>query len=451
MTLKRYLDTPEVGRNFEKRKTGFVGADQAWLSDLRARAMDKFMATGLPGPKVEEWKYTNLGFLARFLANENFEVSKTDPDTAETKSLFDRAYIENISGPTVVFVNGHFNSALSSRPDEDGVTFSIFSENPGGFRQSLAEEKQATPLNNLSRAMVTDGYHLQVSAQVTMSRPIQVIHLATSGSDGQSFHTRAKISLAAGAKAKVIESFMGPDGPQYWTHMISDVDMAEKAEFDYFQLQLQGKQAIHMTELHSVLLEKAKFNHMNLQLGAEVSRSEIMNSLSGEYAEIGLRGAYLGRVKQSHDTFTRINHDKPHCQSNQLFRGVLDEGGKSAFQGKVIVARDAQKTNADQSNKNLLLSRKAEANAKPELLIYADDVKCTHGATVGELDKDQLFYLRSRGLDEAAAKELLVEAFVAEVFSTMKSGGEKNGGDMEILQQRFTEKTRGWLSREVSS
>ncbi len=446
MTLKRYLDTPEVGKNFEKRKAGFAGADQGWLSDIRARAMDKFMAAGLPGPKVEEWKYTNLGFLARFLANENFEISKTDPDTTEIKMLFDRAYMGNIAGSVVVFVNGHFNPALSSCPDEDGVKFSIFSENPEAFRQSLAEPKQATSLNNLNRAMVTDGYYLEISAQTTMPQPIQIIHLATSGSDGRSLHTRGKISLAAGAKAKVIESFMGPDGPQYWTHMISDVDVAEKAEFCYFQFQLQGKQAIHMTEMHSTLLEKAKFNHMNLQLGAEVSRSEIMNSLSGEYAEIDLRGAYFGRVKQSQDIFTRINHDRPHCQSNQLFRGVLDAGGKSAFQGKVIVARHAQKTNADQSNKNLLLSRKAEANAKPELLIYADDVKCTHGATVGELDADQLFYLRSRGLDEAAAKELLVEAFVAEVFSNMQSGG-----DMEILQQRFTEKTRGWLSQEVSS
>ncbi len=226
MTLKRYLDTPEVGRNFDKRKAGFAGADQFWLSDIRARAMDKYMATGLPGPKIEEWKYTNLGFLARFLANENFEISTTGDNSTEIKRLFDGAYIENISGPVVVFVNGLFNSALSSCPDGNGIEFSVFSKNPEAFRQSLAEKKESTSLNNLNRARVTDGYYLEIAAQVTMPEPIQVIHLATSGSDGQSLHTRGQISLAAGAKAKVIESFMGPDGPQYWTHMISDVAVA---------------------------------------------------------------------------------------------------------------------------------------------------------------------------------------------------------------------------------
>jgi Fe-S cluster assembly protein SufD len=179
-----------------------------------------------------------------------------------------------------------------------------------------------------------------------------------------------------------------------------------------------------------------------LQLGAEINRTELINSFTGENAQIELRGAYLGRDKQSQDIFTRINHDQPNCQSNQLYRGVLDAGGKSAFQGKVIVARDAQKTNADQSNKNLLLSRKAEANAKPELLIYADDVKCSHGATVGELDPDQLFYLRSRGMDEVTAKGLLVEAFVAEVFDDIAD---------ENLRTAFKEKTARWLAHGVTS
>jgi len=446
MTLKRHLDTPEAAINFDKVKTTFTGAGETSLTNMRANAMGKFMATGLPGPKVEEWKYTNLTFLVQFLANENFEFVKSDDYSAEVKALFDKAYIEGITGPVVVFVNGHFHSTLSSCPDEDGVKFSLFSENPEALRQSLADSQESTALNNLNRAMTTDGYHLEISAGGNLSQPIQIIHMATSGTDGQSLRTRGKISLGNGARAKVIESFIGPDEQRYWTHMISDVDLAKAAELSYFQFQLQGKQAIHMTELHSTVAEKAKFNGMNLQLGAEVSRSEIMNSFTGEYAEIELRGAYLGRVKQSHDIFTRISHDKPHCQSNQLFRGVLDEGGTSAFQGKVIVARDAQKTNADQSNKNLLLSRKAEANAKPELLIYADDVKCTHGATVGEIDSEQLFYLKSRGMDETTAKGLLVEAFVAEVFANLLVGT-----DEEKLQQRFTEKTSGWLSGEVTS
>jgi len=437
MPLKLYLDNPEIGTKFDAARAGLPGADKDWLSALRRGAMGKFIDRGLPGPKVEEWKYTNLGFLVEFLANENFSARQVTECQAEAKALFEAAYIDNIAGPTVVFVNGHFNGGLSTCPGGAGVKFAVFSENPDVFRQGLTGSEPVSPLNELNRAMARDGYHLDVDAGVTLAQPIQIIHVATSGTEQQSQRMRAQIRLGAGAKARLIESFIGASGVRYWSHLISDVDLAKGAELAHFQFQRQGKQAIHMTEQHSIVAEKAKFSHMSLQLGAEISRTELVNSFTGENAEVELRGAYLGRGRQAHDITTRINHDQPNCQSNQLFRGVLDEGGKSAFQGKVVVAQDAQKTNADQSNKNLLLSRKAEANIKPELLIYADDVKCTHGATVGELDSDQLFYLLSRGMDEITAKSLLVEAFLAEVFDEETD---------EILRQKFKEKTAGWLN-----
>ncbi len=436
MALKSHLDNPELVREFDAVRAALTGADQPWLNDLRRDAMARFTATGIPGPKVEEWKYTNLSFLAR----ENFQVASETDGQPEIKNLFDRAYIKNIAGPVIVFVNGYINKSLSSFPDGTGVNLSVFSEKPQNFQQDLMVSDNSSALDNLNKALVTDGYHIEISEKTTS--PIQIVHLATSDTDKQSLRLRGQISVGRRAKAKIIESFTGPDGARYWCHMISNVNLAEDAELEIFQYQMQGKQAIHMTELHCMLADRAKFSHMSLQLGAELSRTELVSSLAGEFARVDLRGAYLGRVKQSHDIFTRINHDRPNCQSNQIFHGVLDEGGKSAFQGKVVVARDAQKTNADQSSKNLLLSRKAEANAKPELLIYADDVKCSHGATVGEMDSDQLFYLHSRGLDEAAAKSLLVEAFISEVFDDM---------DDEILQQNFRENTAGWLKREVTS
>ncbi|MCK5424563.1 MAG: Fe-S cluster assembly protein SufD [Emcibacter sp.] len=431
-----HLDNPEIRKRFEVVKDSLTGADQTWLSDLRADAMKSFTATGIPGPKVEEWKYTNLGFLA----NENFAVAKENAQQKEVKDLFDKAYMAHIDGAVVVFVNGHIYPALSSYPEEKGVDFTVFSENTQALRLSLVTSEQCTALNNLNRAMVTDGYSLDIAAGVALSGPLQIIHIVTSGTDMKLLPVRSQVSADKASKARIIETFIGAEGERYWGHMISEVTLHDGAELSLVQFQLQGKQAIHMTELHTKVATKAHFSHISLQIGAEISRTELMNSFTGEFAEIDLRGAYLGRIKQSHDIFTRIDHDLPNCQSNQLYRGVLDEGGKSAFQGKVIVARDAQKTNADQSNKNLLLSRKAEANAKPELLIYADDVKCSHGSTVGEMDANQLFYLRSRGLDESAAKGLLVEAFVAEVFDDM---------DDEILRDKFKEKAAGWLSQEA--
>jgi len=433
-----HLHNPEIGKRFEAVKSSLTGADQAWLNELRGDAMANFTATGIPGPKVEEWKYTNLGFLA----NENFDVVSKAPQQSEIKRLFDEAHMENIDGPVVVFVNGHIYPALSSYPAEKGVSFTVFSENSQAFRPSLGASDDSSALNNLNRAMVTDGYSLEIGSGVAVSNPIQIIHIVTSAADMKLLPVRARVSAGKAAKAQIIETFIGAEGARYWGHMISEIKLAAEADISLAQFQLQGRQAIHMTELHTKVAYKANFRHISLQLGAELSRTELINSFTGEFANVELRGAYLGRIKQSHDIFTRINHDVPNCQSNQIYRGVLDEGGKSAFQGKVVVARDAQKTNANQSNKNLLLSRKAEANAKPELLIYADDVKCSHGATVGELDSNQMFYLRSRGLDETAAKGLLVEAFVSEVFDQL---------DDEVLRDKFKEKAARWLSNGVMS
>lgn len=438
MAQKLHLDNPALAAQFDAIKDQLPGAGQSWVMNTRQAAMDEFMAVGIPGPKVEEWKYTKLNFLA----NENFPLAQKNSNTSEIKDYFDRSYRPDIPGHVLVFVNGTIDRTLSFCPSDTVADIGIFSENTADFKNTLVPMAASSPLNNLNRALVTDGYHIDIPAGKKLAHPIQIIHIVSAGTDMNSVHLRGQITVGAGASGEIIESFLGADQERYLSHMITDVTVAEGAELSLYQFQLQGKQAIHMTELHSRVAENARFSQLGLQLGAEISRSELINTFTGENARVDLRGAYLGRVKQSHDIFTRINHNSPHCDSNQLFRGVLDEGGKSAFQGKVVVAQDAQKTNADQSNKNLLLSRKAEANAKPELLIYADDVKCSHGATVGELDADQMFYLRSRGLDEAAAKNLLVEAFISEVFDDLVD---------EKLKESFKVKTASWLSPEVMS
>lgn len=442
MALKLYMDNPDIAKGFEAVKATLPGADRDWLNQLRAEAMTRFADVGIPGAKIEEWKYTPLGFLA----NENFPVATAVDKSSEITELFKAAHIEGLTGPRLVFVNGYIAPDLSLCDEKEGVRLVTFSENPDIFRenltQSLTKSKSSTSFNDLNRALVTDGYALEISENIELKTPVQVIHIVTSDTDMTSIRSRCQVMVGENAKAEIMETFIGADGPRYWFHMVNDVSVAAGADLKIYQQQLQGRQAIHMTELHSTVAHKAAFSHTSLQLGAEVSRTELINSFSGEYANIELYGAYLGRIKQSHDIFTRINHDTPNCQSNQLFRGVLDEGGKSAYQGKVVVAQDAQKTNADQSNKNLLLSRKAEANAKPELLIYADDVKCSHGATVGELDPDQLFYMRSRGMDDAEAKSLLVEAFVSEVFDNVKNG---------VIADSFKSKAAGWLSREMAT
>lgn len=436
--MKLYLDNPEIGKSFEAVKISLPGADMPGMNDLRSKAMTRFSKVGIPGPKVEEWKYTNL----TFLANENFITAAKADHQQEVRQYFNQVLLKKTPGAIMVFVNGYFYGDLSSLSDEEGLSISVFSQNPQAFHRSLLPASESTSLNDLNRAMATDGYRVEIAADVTLRQPVQIIHIATSSTHMRCLRTRARIRLGRGARASFTESFIGPEDARYWFHMITDVTLDKGAEASFAQFQLQGSKALHMTEFHSRLSDRAALNHISLQLGAEISRTELVNSFTGEDARVKLCGAYLGRNRQSHDIFTRINHDRPGCRSRQLFRGVLDKGGKSAFQGKVVVARQAQKTNADQSAKTLLLDRGAEANAKPELLIYADDVKCSHGATVGEVDADQLFYLRSRGLDEIAAKSLLVEAFVSGVFDDVED---------KILADKFTKHAADWLQKKAMS
>lgn len=438
MAMKLYLDNLTIERSFEQAKATLPGHDQPWLNDLRASAMARFVARGIPGPKVEEWKYTNLNFLA----NENFEPSQGTSLKDNLSELAKKTRFDHLDGPVIVFVDGYFAGDLSDLKQSDGLDLTLFSENPDQFKTTLEKLDGATSLDELNKALITDGYILSVAAGCDVAEPVQIIHLISEDSIQQAIRTRAQINLAKGARLQVVESFIGPANVRYWSHMVSDIELAADAMLEYCQFQQQGDDALHMTESHNNLAKNATFNHTSLQLGGALNRTELINDLAGAGAEVNLRGAYLGRGRQSHDIYTRINHDQPHCQSDQLFRGVLDQGGKSAYQGKVVVARHAQKTQADQSNKSLLLSRKTEANAKPELLIYADDVKCSHGATVGELDKEQYFYLLSRGLDPVAAKGLLVEAFVSEVFDHL---------DDAPVKDRFKALAANWLKPELKS
>jgi Fe-S cluster assembly protein SufD len=289
---------------------------------------------------------------------------------------------------------------------------------------------------NLNSALMIDGYVVLVNEDTKLSKPIQVIHVASDASNDKALRNKNLICLKENSFAQIIETFVGIDNTQNWQQDITKVTVAENANLEIYQIQDQGSETIHMGETHIDVQTSAKFKHYSLNLGGKISRTEIKPTLNGMNSNVELRGAFLARGGNTHDVFTHMKHMVPECDSDQVYRGVLDHGGKSAFQGKVYVAKDAQLTNADQSNKNLILDRNAEANSKPELLIYADDVKCSHGATVGELDKEALFYLSSRGLDQSAAKSLLVEAFVAEVYEDIT---------IEEVRDRYLDLARAWL------
>lgn len=437
MTNKNHFDGEYYAQSFEALSTTLPGAELSWLSNLRHKSMEDFTRVGIPGPKVEEWKYTNLAALK----NDAFIVNTASDGEAQNIDVaYKKATLKDIEGSKVVFVDGVYCKKHTSIKPQQGVVLSglndFMTSYPDEAKALLDSQRIENSLNDLNFALMTDGFVLHIEENVKLAEPIEIIHMTTNTVDHKALIARNFIHMEQRASAKIIESYCGEDGINSWGQYVTNVTLNENADLEIYQFQNEGNNAIHMAETLVDLDENANFTHYSLNIGGKISRTEIKPTLNGVNANINLRGAFLGRDGSSHDVFTHMRHLVPECDSDQVYRGVIDKGGKSAFQGKVYVAKDAQLTNANQSNKNLLLDRNAEANSKPELLIYADDVKCAHGATVGELDQDVLFYLKSRGLDHVSAKALLVEAFVAEVYEDISVPG---------VQGKYLELARSWL------
>ena len=437
MTSKNHFDGENYQQSFRTLNNSLPGADIDWLSNLRCKSIERFSQVGIPGPKVEEWKYTNLAALN----NKTFALNTSiERDVVQIESAYQKAIFKDNKGSKVVFVNGVFCKERTDIKIQHGVTLKSFidfvTSEPVKAKALFDGQRNDNSLNDLNLAFMTDGFLLHVDKDVKLAEPIEIIHISTGEAVDKALISRNFIHIEQSSSVKVIESFWGVDATSSWGQYITNVMIDKKADLEIYQFQNEGNEAIHMAETLVDLDEKANFTHYSLNIGGKQSRTEIKPTLKGANANVNLRGAFLGRSGNSHDVFTHMKHMVAECDSDQVYRGVLDNGGKSAFQGKVYVAKDAQLTNANQSNKNLLLDRSAEANSKPELLIYADDVKCAHGATVGELDQEAMFYLNSRGLDHVSAKALLVEAFVAEVFEEINVPG---------VQEKYLELARNWL------
>lgn len=417
MTLKFHFERPEYGPVFEEARNSLPGHAVPWVAELRSQALEKFNQTGLPGPRTEEWRYTDLRKIDLYgYGAENI----SDP---LLKKTVQETLIEGIDGPVLVLVDGCYCEELSSS-DLQPLSQALADKS----RLEELFKETGSPLKNLNTALMTDGLVMRLDEK--LSQPIQLVHITTDKADGRALRTRNLLHLGENAAASLIIHYVGLGEADCWTHSLTDIVLEKDAALDVYVLQQEGANTVHMTETTVEVGAGAQFRHNCLLKGAELSRTEIHVTIAGEGADVNLKGAWLGGAGQSHDVFTSIDHIAPHSNSDQTYRGVLDRGSRSSFQGRVVVAKDAQKTTASQSNKNILLDRQAEANSRPELLIYADDVQCAHGATVGELDEEALFYLQSRGLDEKTAKALLVEAFVSEIFDDI---------DIAALKERFLE------------
>lgn len=427
MTAERQSHvTPHTG--------GHLKAEPQWLSGFRDAGRQRFDMLGFPTRKLEDWKYTNIGTISR----GDFRPNTAKSTTPET---LDAALVPGLDGPRMVFVNGvHDGASLADLPD--GVTLmpleQALIEKPD-LLHDLLDPAGADSLRALNTAHLGQGLFLHVAAGAVLEEPIIIVHATDTTMKDRAAQLRHVVVLEDNARASVVEIFAGEADTPCWTNLVRGVRCGPGAVLDMAVLVDEGSKTIHTGHTDARVGTSSRFDQTAFILGGETVRHEVRVAVDGEGADVHLNGAYLAADGQSFTVFTEVDHCVPGSQSNQLFRGVLGAGSHAAFQGRVIVREGAQKTVADQSNHNLILDRSAEADTKPELEIYADDVKCSHGATVGELDDDMLFYLEARGIDPETARAILVEAFVGEVIE---------GVTNPALKDRVSTLVADWMSRE---
>jgi len=392
------------------------------LSELKNAAFDLFKSKGFPTSKDEDWKFTNLG---PFLADDFSFIAGT-PDEDQVIAAINKATIPGLNAYLLVLVNGRIEPALSVLPDAQQVTILPLNDvlHTQAFKDTIILDKAETNrMLALNTALFTDGYFIEVHKNVVLDKPLQVINLYTAD-ENVLFQPRHLVVVNTNAKVELVESstFITATGHS----MLNSVNQGivkENGQLIQYNIQnnLPDERLITYNQVKQE--RNSRYDNFTFNLpGAELIRNNLEIELNGSNTETHLFGLYLVGGKQLTDNHTLIHHKFPHCESNEIYKGVLLDNAKAVFNGKVFVDRPAQKTNAFQQNNNLLLSDKAQVFAKPQLEIFADDVKCSHGCTVGQFDPESLFYLRARGIGEESARKLLVEAFMFDV--TQKIGNE---------------------------
>ncbi len=396
------------------------GAQVPWLNQVRSGALARFAQTGFPTTRDEDWKYTSVAALER----KNFASLATDDasDVAVAAWVTNLAF-DSQAGHLLVFINGRYSAALSLPGQLPfGVTLQslagMLDHTPDVLEPYLCDTHRQTAFGALNTALMMDGACLRVQRDTMVEAPIHLLFLATRAH--AAIYPRNLIVAERGAQATVIEHYAGIDGVEYFTNAVTQVFTADKASIEHYKLQQEATQAFHVAGIHAMQSRDSHLASHSISLGAALARNDITTAFDAPGCGATLNGLYLANGRQHVDHHTRIDHHQPNGSSREYYRGVLDGAARAVFNGKVIVHPGAQKTDAHQANHNLLLSRDAEIDTKPELEIYADDVKCTHGATVGQLDDEQLFYLRSRGVEETMARSLLVHAFAHDVIERIR-------------------------------
>jgi Fe-S cluster assembly protein SufD len=402
-----------------------AGAAPAWLRALRERGLERFAARGFPTTHEEEWRFTSVEpIVATPFALAGTGVSEPAPEVAAAQLL------PGTDGSRLVFVNGRFAPGLSATQRlPAGVTATSLAEAVARDLGPVSDHLGGSGLDGLgpfaalNTAFLADGAFVHVAAGTEMAQPLQLLFLATAEGAPVVAHPRTLIVAERSASIAVVEAYAGPEDARYWTNAVTEVVAGDGAQVEVGRVQREGRAAYHVATTHTRQGRDSTVRVHTVVLGGALTRHDLTAVLDGEGATCLLNGLYLMSGTQHVDHHTVIDHARPHAESHEYFNGVLDGRAHGVFNGRIVVRPGAQRTDSKQTNSNLLLSEEARADSQPQLEIYADDVKCTHGATLGPIDERALFYLESRGLDRATARGMLTYGFGAEVLDRMTVPG----------------------------
>jgi Fe-S cluster assembly protein SufD len=422
---------------YQNARRSLPGGEE--ITAVRSAAFERFNAVGLPHRRVEAWRYTDL----RGQMKEAKRLASLPDDAAKTRAREAEDLFAGAGFRRLMIVDGAFVPELSDLADlEPGLTITPMAEALLSDQPLLSQRlgpvvPDDDPALALNTALAGNGAVICVSPGTALSRPLHLSFITTNWV-ATSMYTRSLVNIGSAAVATIVETHQGPDGCEYQVNTAMQLVVGDEARVDHIKVTREGDGALHIASLLANIGARASFNQLGFVAGGALIRNQLFVRLAGEGATVDIKGAALLAGKQHADTTLAIDHTAANCQSRETFKAVVDDTARAVFQGKITVSQGAQKTDAKMMCRALLLSDEAEADSKPELEIFADDVQCGHGTTTGAIDEELRFYLMARGIPEKDAEALLVQAFVGEVIE---------GAANESIKGALTDAMLGWLGQ----
>ena len=395
------------------------GRGLEWLGRLRRSAIERFVQLGLPTTRLEDWKYTNVAPIGRLTFRPALNPSKASvPD-------FLRSQLDLFPGPRLVFVDGMLDRNLSLNQDDHcGWQLSSLAESLGDPNQASALGAHLGRYADMSdhafvawnTGFFADGAYVVIPDGTTVLRPVHLVFISTGADQPVAAYPRNLIVAGEGSRVAVAETFLSVPGEVHLTNAVTEIVAGANATVDYYKMERESRDSFYVATVKASLGRDASWTSHTFSLGAALTRNDLSVALNGEGSQCSLDGLFLVEGHRLVDNHTEIDHRQPHATSRELYKGILSGHAQGVFNGTIIVREDAQKTDAVQHSKNLLLSENAQINTKPQLEIRADDVRCAHGASIGQLDQEAMFYLKTRGIDDRAARQILIRGFAAEIL-----------------------------------